>query len=229
MVTPFLIVVILHVFSIISVIIFSIINHVFVIIIVWLQPSFSIMLPRVILQLPLVNLSSKPSLSFPHFIEPLISSLLPLLLLSWHNVVLVIIENLVLVIPLMCMLHLGYLVLLLLATLLLLQVVQIQFIFQEVNIGVLLHIDVIVPLQFLLQSLILLLVLRLHILNTLQSLLSSVQLHLPPLYLVIQFSLVLTKLLHRVLHLIHLTSLLVYYITNTLFYVDLLIVRVKIP
>lgn len=106
-------------------------------------------------------LSPEPSLGLAHLVE-LLAALMVIIL-----------EDLVLLVAVMLILQLFDNSVCLLLALRVLQVVGVELIFQEINIGVLLNVDVVEPLKFLFEAFIFFLVFGLNVFNTLKSLFSS--------------------------------------------------------
>ena len=123
--------------------------------IVWFEATLSLVL----------SLGSEACLGFTHFIE------LGIIVLT------VILKDLILLILQMLVLQFLNHLLLLRAALAVLQVVHVQFVFQVVDIGVLLNICAIETLQFSLESLVLFLKLRLDILDALETLVCALKLN----------------------------------------------------
>ena len=162
----------------------------------------------------ILTLRPKASLSFTHLIE------LGIIVLA------IILEYLILLVLQVLILQLLDHFLLLGPPLTVLQVVHVKLVLQVVNVRVLLNIGAIETLQFRLESLVLLLELRLDILDTLEALIGALQLHSPPLDSILQYSLVTSERLDRLLHLLHLSRLRVDNVPDTLF--DILLLRVLV-
>ena len=144
-------------------------------------------------------------------------------------VITVLFENLVfLVLQVLILQFLNHL-LLLLATLAILQVVHIKLVFEVVNIGVLLDVCAVEALKLGLKSLILFLELRLDILDALKTLIGSFKLNTTSLDGVLQNSLVTAERLDRFLHLLHFARLRVNDIANAFLDILLLSVLIKVP
>lgn len=119
-------------------------------------------------------------------------------------------------------------VFLLVSSLLILQVVQVELIFKIVDVGILFDVHSVETLEISFQTLIFFLIFWFHVFKSLGALLSSFQFLASSANFVLEFGLVLTKLLHCVFHLVHLASLSINDVTNALFNVLLLRVLVQV-
>ena len=117
---------------------------------------------------------------------------------------------------------------LLVPSLLILQVVQIELVLEIVDIGILFDVHAVETLEISFQTFVFFLVFRFHIFQTLGALLSSFQFLASSANLVLKFGFILAELLHSVLHLVHLTRLSIDNVTNALFNVLLLRVLVEV-
>ena len=114
----------------------------------------------------------------------------------------------------------------LLLTIGILEVVHVQLILKVVDIGVLLHVDVVESFQFNLKALILFLVLRFHIFDALETLFSTLKFSPSPLNFVLELRLILSQLLDSFGHLAHLSLLGVDNVADAL--LDILLLRVGV-
>lgn len=119
--------------------------------------------------------------------------------------------------------------LLLFSPLRVLEVVHVELMLQEINVGKLLDVERIESLELSLQSLVLFLVLRLNVLDALKSLLRSLELLLSSLELVQETAFIEFQIFDGLLHFSLLLSLAVDDVPDALFNVDLLRVGVQVP
>lgn len=222
MVTAFVFVVVIDVNSFFSIVflVFIFSNVLVVFIIARLEASFRLMFSRLIVILTaLINLSSEASPRLAHLIEQII---------AFFAAIFIVIENLFIFSFFLFVYQVINHLLIFLTTLDFLEVVLIQLVFKVVDVCELLYIDTVESFKLSFESLILFLVLGLDVLDTLEALLSSLEFDLPSLDLVVELALILTELLHSVLHLLHLSCLLVNDVTDALLDVLLLSISIKV-
>jgi hypothetical protein len=118
--------------------------------------------------------------------------------------------------------------LLMLSSIAIFNVVNVQFVLKIINVGVLLNVGVIETLQLTLQALVLFLVFWFDVFDSLESLLSSFELLLSTVKLVEKFTFIKFKLLHCIFHFAHFLGLIVNDVADTVLDVLLLGICVQV-
>ena len=159
-----------------------------------------------------------------------ILSLSHLIVFSSKHIVIIslIIEDLLLLNLLLLVLELVDDVLLVLSSLAILQVVHIKFMLQIIDVSEFFNINSVESLKLKFKMLVFLLILWLHILNTLQSLFSTLQLLLSSTKFVHELTFIELQLLDGIIHLSHLSRLVINDISNTFFNINLFCICVQV-
>lgn len=163
-----------------------------------------------------LGLGSEACLGFAHLIEFLAAN------------VVVVLKDFILLVACMLVLKLFNDSVSLLLALRILQVVHVELVFEVVDIGVFLNVDLVEAFQFLFQTFVLFLVFGLNILNTLKAFLCSFEFLSASLDLVLEFGFILAELFDSVLHFAHFALLRVNNVTNALFNVLLLRISIQV-